>query len=359
MTTQCLFASEDYERIMYNINNEGNYTDYIFKEEHNDYTVTIASILRKRTMQWWENSMMKQSLYWLQKAMDRWKKQCNKILHLVVDTGSTGTMVQQRCLLPGAKPNISKQKQIKTTINGSLDKSLSVNLSDISLPEFVYGRMVDRVEARLFDSPTCWYDIVIFGRDFLRQTNMKLFLLVIQYIWWERLSITMKPVNHHYNMLAEACDVGYQPQDALFIQYLNLILDQEEELLDDKNMLLEQSCTNMELSEVVAEQDHLFIQSTKRNTKRNIIAIPKTFWWKIGRVPHCKFKIELLKPGSTPSFQRQFLIPYKYQDMFKKELQNMIDNRVMSKRTEGSQWVAPSFCQPEKDDRIRIVTDFR
>tara|TARA_B110001450_G_C17624987_1_gene482785 strand:- start:1265 stop:1528 length:264 start_codon:yes stop_codon:yes gene_type:complete len=87
----------------------------------------------------------------------------------------------------------------------------------------------------------------------------------------------MKPVNHHYNMLAEACDVGYQPQDALFIQYLNLILDQEEELLDDKNMLLEQSCTNMELSEVVAEQDHLFIQSTKRNTKRNIIAIPKTF----------------------------------------------------------------------------------
>tara|TARA_B110001450_G_C17190070_1_gene306986 strand:+ start:324 stop:434 length:111 start_codon:yes stop_codon:yes gene_type:complete len=36
---------------MYNINNEGNYTDYIFKEEHNDYTVPIASILRKRTMQ--------------------------------------------------------------------------------------------------------------------------------------------------------------------------------------------------------------------------------------------------------------------------------------------------------------------
>lgn len=30
-------------------------------------------------------------------------------------------------------------------------------------------------------------------------------------------SITMKPVNH-YNMLADAQDVGYQPEDALFIQ---------------------------------------------------------------------------------------------------------------------------------------------
>lgn len=82
-------------------------------------------------------------------------------------------MVQERCLPPGAKPNISKTKRITTTINGSFDDtSLSVNLSDISLLEFVNGRTVDGVEARLFGSPTCRYDI-IFGQDFLRKTNMK------------------------------------------------------------------------------------------------------------------------------------------------------------------------------------------
>ena len=36
-----MFASEDYRRIMHNINNEGNYTDYIFEEEHDNYTVPI------------------------------------------------------------------------------------------------------------------------------------------------------------------------------------------------------------------------------------------------------------------------------------------------------------------------------
>ena len=73
----------------------------------------------------------------------------------LLNTGSTRTMVQEKCLPPGEKPNISKTKRITTTINGSFDTSLSVNLSDISLLEFVNGRMVDGVKARLFDSPTC------------------------------------------------------------------------------------------------------------------------------------------------------------------------------------------------------------
>ena len=36
-----MFASEDYKRIMHNINNEGSYTNYIFEEEHDDHTVPI------------------------------------------------------------------------------------------------------------------------------------------------------------------------------------------------------------------------------------------------------------------------------------------------------------------------------
>ena len=35
------FTSEDYKRIMHSINNEGNHTDCIFKEEHNNHTVPI------------------------------------------------------------------------------------------------------------------------------------------------------------------------------------------------------------------------------------------------------------------------------------------------------------------------------
>ena len=132
---------------------------------------------------------------------------------------------------------ISNQKRITTTINGTFDTSLSANLSDISLPEFVNGGTVDRVEARLFDSPTCQYDI-IFGRDFLQKTNMK-FCFKQNIVDWMGASITMKPVTH-YNMLSKLEDIGFQPEDPLFVSYINLILDQEDnDLFEEENMLLE------------------------------------------------------------------------------------------------------------------------
>ena len=46
--------------------------------------------------------------------------------------------------------------------------------------------------------------------------------------------------------------------------------------------------------------------------------------------------------------------------MFKIKLQDIIDDRVMSKHKNRLQWVAPLFCRPKKkDDCIRIVTDFQ
>ena len=96
------------------------------------------------------------------------------------------------------------------------------NLSDVSLPEFVNGRTVDGVEARLFDSHTCHYDIT-FGYDFLWKTNMK-FCFKRNIVDWMGASITMKPVTH-YNMLTEVEDMGFQPEDSLCISYINMILD--------------------------------------------------------------------------------------------------------------------------------------
>ena len=370
-----MFASEVYKRIMHNINNEGRYSDCIFQEEeHDDHTVPTIYTQEE------DDAIMKEfneTMYIpTPKANYGSMKEAtqqdiapvcivkinyiggirlDRPLVCLLDTGSTGTMVQYRCLPPGATPRTSNEKRITTTINGSFDTSQSIDLTDISLPEFVNGRTINGIDARLFDSPTCRYDI-IFGRDFLRKTNMK-FCFARNIVDWMGASITMKPVNH-YNMLADAEDVGLQPQDSLFIQYLNLILDQEdEEEFEEESMLLERSYSNVEPSEVVEKQNHLS-KNEKEILSKTLGSHRKLFDGKLGKVPNYKFKIEL-KPNSTPSFQRQFPIPYKYQNLFKRELQNMIDDGVMSKRTQGSRWAAPSFCRPKKDDRIRIVTDFR
>ena len=197
--------------------------------------------------------------------------------------------------------------KITNTIIGTFDTSLSVNISDISLPEFINGRTVDGVEASLFYSHRCQYNI-IFRCDFLHKTNMK-FYFKQNIVDWMGASITMKPVIH-YNMLANIEDIGLQLEDSLFISYINLILDQEEdELFEDEKMLLEQNYTKVKPSKVVDKQNHL--SATEKNKLQETLDLdPKLFDEKLGQAHDYKFKIEL-KPGITPSFQRQFPILYR------------------------------------------------
>ena len=152
----------------------------------------------------------------------------------------------------------------------------------------------------------------------------------------------MKPVTH-YNMLADVKDIGLQPEDFLFITYINLVLDQEEdEMFENENMLIKQSYSNVQASKLFDKQSHL--SATEKNKLQETLDLhPKLFDGKLRRVPNYKFKI-ILKPGGTLSFQGQLPIPYTYQTLFKKKLQNITNDGVMSKRTKGSQWAAPSFC---------------
>ena len=109
---------------------------------------------------------------------------------------------------------------------------------------------------------------------------------------WMGALITMKPINH-YNMLVDAEDVGLQPQDSLFIQYLDLILDQEdEEEFEEESMLLERNYSNAKPSEVVEKQDHLS-KNEKEILSKTLGSHWKLFDGKLGKVPNYKFKIEL------------------------------------------------------------------
>ena len=137
------------------------------------------------------------------------KIQVDRPLVCLLDTGSTGTMIQARTLPPGVVPNISPEKRITTTANSSFDTSKSVELHNIQLPEFVNGRVVGGVETIFFHSPECWYNI-IFGRDFLRSAKMK-FCFHTNTMDWLGVKLDPKPVDH--DMIDDVIDIlGLQPR---------------------------------------------------------------------------------------------------------------------------------------------------
>lgn len=67
--------------------------------------------------------------------------QLNQPLLCLFDSGSTGTLVNRRCLPPGAFINNNASRVITTTANGDFDSSKTIHLEHIQFPEFVNGRV--------------------------------------------------------------------------------------------------------------------------------------------------------------------------------------------------------------------------
>jgi len=65
-----------------------------------------------------------------------------------------------------------------------------------------------------------------------------------------------------------------------------------------------------------------------------------------------------LVPGATPFYARPFSIPKAYQQITKDEIQRLESIRILTRIT-SSEWVAPTFIIPKKNNAIHIITDFR
>ena len=65
-----------------------------------------------------------------------------------------------------------------------------------------------------------------------------------------------------------------------------------------------------------------------------------------------------LKPNTKPYHAKAYRVPQAYQKVFREEIQRLVDIGTLSP-TFYSEWASPTFCIPKKDQRIRIVSDFR
>ena len=93
-----------------------------------------------------------------------------KLLRVLLDPGSSGTMVHERIVPKEAKPvPLSRNKTVKT-IAGKMATNRMVHLRDIRLPELDKNRKISQQKALVFDKE-CRYD-VIFGADSLTKIGM-------------------------------------------------------------------------------------------------------------------------------------------------------------------------------------------
>ena len=94
-----------------------------------------------------------------------------RAMMVLLDSGSSHTMIKQTSLPHGAVLESGKPKRTTTT-NGVFATTSSATIQRLKFPEFG-NHCIERVHADVFHSPTCCYDIIL-GRDTMDIMGIKL-----------------------------------------------------------------------------------------------------------------------------------------------------------------------------------------
>ena len=181
-------------------------------------------------------------------------------------------------------------------------------------------RYVSTVHLRTFSSPTSRYNFII-GRDVLQQGFIN--DPAHNCVTWGGLLIPM------------VVDARTKPSSALTI-------------------------THFITPQAVASQcDQLSQQQQQQQQFSKILQkFPASFSGQLGYYDESKFFLQLQDPLTTPIFSKFYPVPQAHVAVFKAELRHLIDKDVLD-HVPCSEWAFPIFIIPEKDGRVRWVSDFR
>ncbi len=91
-------------------------------------------------------------------------------LQILLDSGSTITLVNKKCLPKKCRPCQISQSRMVNTLARSYQLSATVVMHNLRLPELDKNRNVEQQKALIFESDTCKYDVIL-GADFLNETG--------------------------------------------------------------------------------------------------------------------------------------------------------------------------------------------
>jgi len=94
-----------------------------------------------------------------------------RLLKVSLDSGSTITLINKKCLPKHCKTRKTSHSRMVTTLAGSYNTSKMVTMRNLRLPELDKNRNIDQLKALVFESTTCKYDVIL-GADFLTKTGI-------------------------------------------------------------------------------------------------------------------------------------------------------------------------------------------
>ena len=272
-----------------------------------------------------------------------------RLLKVLLDSGSTTTLINKKCLPRKCLPCKTSQSRMVNTLAGNYQSSAMVIMRNLRLPELDKNRNIEQHKALIFESENCKYDVIL-GADFLTKTGIDVKYSTNTIEWFENELPLRDP---------------HLLKDKDFASMATIIeIQQEVEFFGmdwyDPNCyaieILDAKYESVQIDDVVNQLEHLNIQQ-KADVKQVLTEFTKLFDGTLGVYPHRKFQIDL-EPNAKPKHARPYPVPVVHLEAFKKELVHLCNIGVLAIQG-ASEWASPTFITPKKDGRVCWVSDLR
>ena len=262
------------------------------------------------------------------------------------DSGSDHAWIIKKALPLGAEPFTIPEAKSQT-LAGSLRSEKAVSLQETKLPEFSSTRRIQKIIARVTDID-CRCDMLT-GRDPLNTLGFDVDFSASTIVWNQEYAVPMRPKSEIRGQLRQALR-------EMLIEDLFFANDAANDIDLFVTELKESDYHQVSVAEAAQKCKHL--NDSQRQQLLHLLEKYSTtlFSGKLGKYPHAKFHLDI-KPGAIPIHKRHYPVPRLHLEIFKKELQRLVDTGVLEP-CGRSAWAAPTFLRQKKDGRVRWVSDF-
>ena len=272
-------------------------------------------------------------------------KLSQKPLHVLFDSGSDGSFINQKWTVFGKNSKIVKPTTWITGA-GAIKTKRECNLK-FKLDEFSTSKEVSwnfHVDETEMSKDSLGYDMII-GLDLLCELGL-IINCEEKVVEWQDLKIPMTtPVTKFKNkkQLRAVLESTQEPESTKSERSrLVKILDADYKPADIDDIVMKADNLNKE------QKDSLRILLNKY---KNL------FDGSLGdfNVPPIKLEV---KPNTEPVHSRPFPVPHIHRQTLYKEIQRMVALGILEKAS-CSAWASPTFIIPKPNGTVRMVSDFR
>ena len=250
----------------------------------------------------------------------------------LVDTGSTTSLAHARILPDGTKADLLQGRQGINTAAGVMHPLGNLTIDGLRLPEFDRNAVIESHQFKVF-SADCRFDLIL-GMDFLQKIGANILLRTLELeIFGVTLPMsswsTATRANNMIDSLHVEDDIDFIGDDVFTTQ----IAEARYEAAD-LDTYVEEYCTHLNPRQ-------------REQLRQLLVKHQKLFDGNLGRFDDEEMDIEL-KPNTRPVWKRPYPVPHHQLEVFRKELNHLVEIGVLAPATSGTQWALPTFIVPKK-----------